>query len=536
MTRSNDPPGEGAILEIADAPSPTAPPTPPAGDGRARAQGAWKSPAQTTSTPGAFEQRLARIERGAPLWFVLFPEHEPAAPAAPDVPAFVQRWTALRVEIDQFARRGYDERVRAESAYRVIEQHVRALTQNAPHTPESLASAAHAAVRSATATLVLRDARGEEHRWTNAEPLGRTTEVALVWDALKLAWTQGELAPWLATVIPGWRAPSSATDVELALNEALWAAGHRGLVLEWGTHDFAVLSPDDLQRAYSERWDLVDAHVRRGTILAWITRFYGSGLVAGRPRAHWCALILQRATQWPAGHAALAVVLLFDASTMPLDPCTPGNSATVRGYDGVRYERDDGASWRPLRAQLRSGIALLWAAQLPKISLDTMNRCTALFFAHETTQPEALCEEFGALFGAPRPTPVLAAQLQQLLPDLSAVAAPEPPPTPSKPKTTKPRASKTAAKTSAPVATPAAATAAAPPAPQPSPTPATPPPRPPAPPAAHRPAGPPPLPPTRIARAPLGPSGRYFAQCPQCAMPNYGDLQLCMGCHRSLIP
>lgn len=527
MTRSNEPPADGAILEVAD---PAAEPS----DGRARAQGAWKSAASKpaiTAETDPVERSLAQLERGAALWFVLFPEHEPVAPSTVDVRAFVERVKALRTGLDQFSRRGYEARVRAESAYRWIDEQLRALSRQLEGTGgapvqatqyERIAALAHAAVRSAGASLALEDARGNAHRWTSAAVLSRSTEVAAVWDALKLAHNRGELVPWLSAVIPGWKPPALTSDIELSVNAILWSAGHRGMILEWGAMDFAVVSPDDLHRAYSERWDLFDAHVRRGTVLAWITRFYGSGLVAGRTRAALCEYIRERDATLPAGHAALAAVLLFDAAVVPLDPSVPGDAFTVRGYQGVTGVQCDGTAWRPLRAQLRSGTALLWAAQLPKISLDAMRRCVQLFFDRNRPSPDALCAELGWLFGAPVPTPMLAAQAQSAMGDTgrsshapyvsieppAPVAAPisaadlPPPPEPSSLPVAETAVSPVISQTGAntPVADPE-----------------------------------PPIVATReIIAIELGPSGRFFASCPTCQMPNYGDMALCMGCHGDL--
>lgn len=504
VTRSNEPPADGAILEVAE------PSTEPS-DGRARAQGAWKSPAAKAPVAEGdpVERALAQVERGAALWFVLFPEHEPVAPSTVDVRAFVERVKALRAGLDQFARRGYEARVRAEAAYRWIDEQLRSLSRQLEGTGEApvqstqyerIATLAHAAVRTAGASLSLRDTHGNEHRWTSAAVLSRSTEVAAVWDSLKLAHGRGELIPWLSAVIPGWKPPALTSDVELSVNAILWSAGHRGMILEWGAMDFAVVSPDDLHRAYSERWDLFDAHVRRGTVLAWITRFYGTGLVAGRTRAALCEYIRERDATLPAGHAALAAVLLFDPAVIPLDPSAPGDAFTVRGYQGVTGVHCDGTAWRPLRAQLRSGTALLWAAQLPKISLDAMRRCMQLFFDRNRPSPDSLCAELGWLFGAPIPTPMLSAQASDTgtRPSYQSL---EPAP-------------------------PALVVLPLPPAPEPI-----------------EPAPIAPVAPAADARGEtlpsasalaLGPSGRFYASCPKCQMPNYGDMALCMGCHRDL--
>lgn len=506
MTRPSEPPPatEGAILEVAE-------PSAPEGDGRARAQGQWKSPRTAhsnaaisgpTSGVDPVERALAQVERGAALWFVLFPEHEPVPPTTVDVRAFVERVKALRTGLDEFARRGYDARIRAEAAYRVIDEQLRSLSRQLEGVGdgpvqssnfERIAAIAHAAVRSAGASIVLKDAHGNEHRWTSPAVLARSTEVASVWDSLKLAHARGELISWLSAVIPGWRPPTVSGDAELSVNAILWSAGHKGMVLEWGAQDFAVISPDDLLRAYHERWDQLDAHVRRGTVLAWITRFYGTGLVAGRARSSLCEYVREREAQMPAGHAALAAVLLFDAAVLPLDPSVPGDAATVRGYHGVSGVQCDGAPWRPLRTQLRSGTALLWAAQLPKISLDAMKRCMQLFFERDRPRPDALCDELGWLFGAPLATPPLAAQIHGSMPDvdLRPSYASHVPPLPLPPIESLPL---------------------------------PPPPEPAAPAPPHRPV-------ESVAR---GPSGRYFAECPTCKTPNYGDIAFCMGCHGDL--
>jgi hypothetical protein len=507
VTGSNEPPSppaEGAVLEVAE-PAATGD-----SDGRARAQGGWKvsgAAAAVLESAAAIERAIAQVERGAPLWFVLFPEHEPVPPSAVDVRAFVERVKELRVGLDAYARRGYEARVRAEAAYRSIDEKLRALSRQVEGSGDgpvhasqyeriaAVAHVAHAAVRIAGAALVLKDARGHEHRWTGAEVLSRTTEVAAVWDSLKLAHGRGELVSWLTAVIPGWRQPAVTSDVELSVNAILWSAGHRGMILEWGVHDFAVVSPDDLHRAYAERWDLFDAHVRRGTVLAWISRFYGAGLVAGRTRASLCEFIRDRDATLPAGHAALAAVLLFDAAVIPLDPCVPGDAATVRGYQGVSGVQSGGAAWRALRAQLRSGTALLWAAQLPKISHDAMKRCMQLFFDRNRESPDALCEQLGMLFGAPIPTTTLAAQLNASTLDAA-------------------RSSYVSIEPSAPAPLPLP-----PPPPEPASLPAA---------APSMPSAP------TLAAVALGPSGRFYAACPSCEMPNYGDLPLCMGCHKDL--
>lgn len=521
VTRPSEPPpvSEGAILEVAE-------PSTTESDGRARAQGQWKGlQTKSVATSGAdpVERALAQVERGAALWFVLFPEHEPVPPTTVDVRAFVERVKALRAGLDEFARRGYDARIRAEAAYRVIDEQLRALSRqlegvgDAPVQSsnfERIAAIAHAAVRSAGASIVLKDAHGNEHRWTSPSVLSRSTEVALVWDALKLAHSRGELISWLSVVIPGWRPPTVSSDAELSVNAILWSAGHKGMVLEWGAQDFAVISPDDLLRAYHERWDQLDAHVRRGTVLAWITRFYGTGLVAGRARSSLCEYIREREAQMPAGHAALAAVLLFDAAVLPLDPSVPGDAATVRGYHGVSGVQCDGAPWRPLRTQLRSGTALLWAAQLPKISLDAMKRCMQLFFERDRPRPDALCEELGWLFGAPIATPTLATQIHRphgTVPDAD-------PRTSSAPYVSHVPASPLPPIESLPLPPPPEAPASIAPA---APLPAVP-------------VSVAPSPPAPIKSTARGPSGRYFAECPKCQTPNYGDIAFCMGCHGDL--
>jgi hypothetical protein len=506
VTRSNEPPADGAILEVPEAS------TEPS-DGRVRAQGAWKSP--TNKAPALesdpVERSLAQLERGAALWFVLFPEHEPVAPSTVDVRAFVERVKALRTGLDLFARRGYEARVRAEAAYRWIDEQLRALSRQLEGTGEGpvqatqyerIAALAHAAVRTAGASLSLVDAHGHEHRWTSAAVLSRSTEVAAVWDALKLAHGRAELIPWLSAVIPGWKPPALTSDIELSVNAILWSAGHRGMILEWGAKDFAVVSPDDLHRAYCERWDLFDAHVRRGTVLAWITRFYGTGLVAGRTRAALCEYIRERDATLPAGHAALAAVLLFDPAVVPLDPSAPGDAFTVRGYQGVTGVQCDGTAWRPLRAQLRSGTALLWAAQLPKISLEAMRRCMQLFFDRNRPSPDSLCAELGWLFGAPIPTPMLSAQATDTSARPSYVSFEPPAPSLVNPPLPLPPPPEPIAPI-APIVVPSPATSAVEPAP------------------------------SDVAIA-LGPSGRFYASCPKCQMPNYGDMALCMGCHGDL--
>jgi hypothetical protein len=525
VTRPTEPPPppEGAVLEVAEPSSTEA-------DGRARAHGQWKGGRGKTATQSGsdpVERALAQVERGAALWFVLFPEHEPVPPATVDVRAFVERVKALRAGLDEFARRGYDARIRAEAAYRVIDEQLRSLSRqiegsgDAPVQSsnfERIAAIAHAAVRSAGASLLLSDAHGNHHRWTSPSVLARSTEVAAVWDSLKLAHARGELVSWISAVIPGWRPPALSSDAELSVNAILWSAGHKGMILEWGVQDFAVVSPDDLWRAYHERWDLLDAHVRRGTVLAWITRFFGAGLVAGRSRSALCDFIRERDAQLPAGHAALAAVLLFDAAVLPLDPCVPGDVATVRGYHGVSGVQCDGAPWRPLRAQLRSGTALLWAAQLPKISLDAMKRCMQLFFERDRPRPDALCEEFGWLFGPPVATPALAAQLYGASLDVDG------------------RASFVSIAPALPL--PPIESLPLPPPPEPAPPPPAP--------VASAPVASAPVEPSPVASAPpvaqdapmkstaLGPSGRFYAECPKCQTPNYGDIAFCMGCHGDL--
>jgi hypothetical protein len=124
-----------------------------------------------------------------------------------------------------------------------------------------------------------------------------------------------------------------------------------------------------------------------------------------------------------------------------------------------------------------------------------MKRCMQLFFDRNRESPDALCEQLGMLFGAPIPTTTLAAQLNASTLDAA-------------------RSSYVSIEPSAPAPLPLP-----PPPPEPASLPAA---------APSMPSAP------TLAAVALGPSGRFYAACPSCEMPNYGDLPLCMGCHKDL--
>jgi len=296
-------------------------------------------------------------------------------------------------------------------------------------------------------TLTVRRAVGGTVALAAVSQLCITPDLATIWDGLKLAYRTGELQAWLGVVAPDASlpaAPRPPLDDERELNTLLWALGHTGMVLEWGDHDLAVRSPNDLVRAYQTDWRRLEGLVARGHVLAWLREFHGSTalIAAAGPNAspspssalaptgtvpadhapftlgEFVTSLAEESGRLPAGHAALILALACGLRYLPLDPCDPGNDATCRGWYGVSHTPNgDARAWAPLRSHLVHGSALVWLALLPRVRPGVAR--TILRSAFEAWNPgvdqgEYVNRVLAAVardFGTPVASPVLQAEI-----------------------------------------------------------------------------------------------------------------------------
>jgi len=289
-------------------------------------------------------------------------------------------------------------------------------------------------------TLTLRDNKGNPVVFASVTQLQVTPQVAEVWDALKQTLRTGELLAWLEGIAPDVERPPlprPPRDEDRELNTLLWAFDHRGMVLEWGPDDLAVTSPSDLVRAYERSWQPLEAQIARGYVLDWLERFHGGGnvfpsapgapAVAMRDAVAW---LRSEAKRLPAGHLALKLALLCGMRHLPLDPTLPGDRATFRGYTHVtRTPGGDRRRWEPLRPQVASGSAVLWVALSNATDAVTARALfhEAFLASAQPSSPPRDDELLGMLarsFGAPVPSPALAADLSARPPPASPALLP----------------------------------------------------------------------------------------------------------------
>ncbi|MEZ4410811.1 MAG: hypothetical protein R3A52_30670, partial [Polyangiales bacterium] len=278
-------------------------------------------------------------------------------------------------------------------------------------------------------TLALVDAQGEPVVLTGVPQLRVTAQVAAVWDDLKRAYRTGELGAWLDVVAPERprvSLPRPPRDEDGELNELLWSLGHAGLVLEWGNDDLPVRAPSDLVRAYRGHWANFEAQLSRGYPLSWLERFHGGvALLSGGPDgapvtlAEMLAGLRAEVGRLPAGWAGLKLALLCGLRALPLDPCAPGDDATVRGYTATAGGGGDVTAWEPLRAHVVQGAAMLWLGLDP--AAPPARARALLGSAFGAWNPGVDQAEFtrrmlsgmARAFGAPVPTQVLRAELER---------------------------------------------------------------------------------------------------------------------------
>lgn len=287
--------------------------------------------------------------------------------------------------------------------------------------------------------LTVLDASGAPTTLTAIAQLRVTAQVAEVWDSLKSALRSGELIAWLSVVSPELelpKLPRPPRDEDGELNTLLWSLGHTGMVMEWGPHDLPVASAQDVVRAYQRSWQQLESQAARGYVFEWIERFHGvtvllpavdaSGPVLVRDVATWLRAEVGRL---PAGHLALKLATLCGLRVLPLDPCSPGDAATVRGYTGVAGNGPGSRrAWDPLRELASSGAAVLWIALsgVPKPQLArSMLQSAFLSGGQGEPSQEHLSRVLTALartFGDPVPTPALEAELGPASPPSTRIA------------------------------------------------------------------------------------------------------------------
>lgn len=275
--------------------------------------------------------------------------------------------------------------------------------------------------------LTVVDARGEEVRLTGITQLRVTAQAAAVWDDLKRAFRTGELAAWLDVVAPerpklSLRRPSRDEDSEL--NEVLWSLGHTGLVLEWGNDDLAVRAPTDIVRAYRASWSMLEAQLSRGYPLTWLERFHGGVELlqggaggAATTMAEVIAGLRAEVGRLPAGWAGLKLALLCGLRALPIDPCVPGDDATVRGYTGTSASTEGALAWEPLRGHVVQGAAMVWLALDSSTPLVRARALLSSAFGvwnpgvDQAEFTQRMLSGLARAFGAPTPSAVLRAEL-----------------------------------------------------------------------------------------------------------------------------
>lgn len=286
----------------------------------------------------------------------------------------------------------------------------------------------------ARAKLELRASNGALVELWQLRQLLSTHELATMWDAVKVAYRSGELLAWIAAVSPehDFVDQERPADDDLGLNELLWELGHVGLVLEWGKEDQAITSPDDLVRAYRLDWKWFEAQLRRGYVLRWLERFHGKRLVGGMPLETLIDRLRAEVPSLPSGFVALKIALLCGMRQLPLDPCEPGDPATFFGYVGAGGRPASPESWEPLRTHMTFGAGHLWVAQLPGVDAKALPALMNQAFTSGTggtrDAPDRLLRALPAAFGAPVPSPALAAKMaaatQTIPPHVTVGAAP----------------------------------------------------------------------------------------------------------------
>ncbi len=276
--------------------------------------------------------------------------------------------------------------------------------------------------------LPVNDRTGGVTSITSVSQLRVTAQVAELWDGLKRAHRTGELLAWLSVMAPEIelaRMPRPPRDDDGELNALLWSLGHQGLVLEWGASDLPVTSLADLVRAYQRAWQQLEAQVARGYVFDWIERFHGASTVLA-PAEGAAVVRVRDVVAWlrvesgrlPAGHLALKLALLCGLRVIPVDACSPGDAATVRGYAGVSG-RPPGtrAAWEPLRDLAASGAAVLWLALgesvRPQLARSMLQSAFLMAGGGMPAQEYVtqVIVALGRTFGDPVPTPALAREL-----------------------------------------------------------------------------------------------------------------------------
>ncbi|MFO0646019.1 MAG: hypothetical protein U0326_07265 [Polyangiales bacterium] len=263
------------------------------------------------------------------------------------------------------------------------------------------------------------------------QPLTQTGFAARYWDALKPLRASGEL---VAFILHAEGPPVAAqslprlnrAELDGSLNALLWALGMPGLVVEWGTNDHPVQSPEDLAALYDENPLAFEAELAKGYPIAWLTRRY-------RPEGRE-AVVLRFVSdvmlgRSPLGHAGAAIAALVrGGGRLPIEPRRPADAfATDVGPVGH--------PWSVVQSQLVSGLALCWLAAQGHSSVGPLaERALCEWHASQIPPPlPALLAEFtargaGALYVQGLP----AASVQpQSWPVPPAPTPPRPPPAPA---------------------------------------------------------------------------------------------------------
>ncbi|MDP3275550.1 MAG: hypothetical protein Q8Q09_10175 [Deltaproteobacteria bacterium] len=300
--------------------------------------------------------------------------------------------------------------------------------------------------------LRVQSEQGASVELTSLRQLTATLELVGLWDGLKAHYRSGELLAWITVTSPEHDLVEQERleDEDSAVNELLWELGHTGLVIEWGREDLALTSLEDIVRAYRRDWRWFESQLRRGYVLRWIERFYGKRLCGGVELGLLVERLRGEMAGLPAGMAALKCALLCGLRQLPLDPCEPGDAATVVGYLGVSGRAGREADWEALRSHMTWGAGHLWVAQLPEVKASTLPLLMRSAFAASPSDhrdaPDRLFRALAMSLGSPVLSPALAARMGQLTlvptaptaPTAAPTVAPTPESAPQTPPTTEP--------------------------------------------------------------------------------------------------
>jgi hypothetical protein len=215
-------------------------------------------------------------------------------------------------------------------------------------------------------------------------PLLQSTLAARHWDALKSLRASGELAAFILTdsshpvglsALPQV-APGDSEDS--TLNTLLWSLGASGMVIEWGSRDRAVQTPEDLAALYEEDAERFEEELGKGYIFTWLMGQVGWDPLWGPAVQTVQALMLGRA---PMGHASAALVQCARrGGPLPVNPRSPGNGVVTAL---VSPEDPNGQDWSLLLPQLRSGLALFWLLGQSRLEARALAQSSLSTWVHQ---------------------------------------------------------------------------------------------------------------------------------------------------------